>query len=221
MECLNPFPIVFKDTYDFDFVNKHKEKFDMIFTEIEPENNTQLEKGGGTSSVSRTYTDPPHEWSEFAHFNAWIMDRANMIADVWNFDARCGLAFTESWCNVHPQHAWTSAHHHQGIAIATASYLWVPPDSGRFLLQNPYEHFKRSEPVREEYHMAAYDWIPVDVKTNDVLFFPGWLSHKTEKNINDEERYVMSCNISAMEPMRRASPKEPREVLAKRFSNKI
>ena len=218
MECLNPFPIVFKDTYEFDF-DKHKEKFDMIFSQIEPENNTQLERDGGTSSVSRTYTDPPHEWPEFEDFKQWLMDRTNMIADVWNFDERCGLEFTESWCNVHPRGAYTSKHHHQGVAIATSSYLSVPPDSGRFLIQNPYEHFKRSEPVREEYHMAQYDFIPIDVRTNDVLFFPGWLSHKTEKNFQDELRYVMSWNISAMQPLDRASPKEPRNILAERLSN--
>ena len=218
MECLNPFPIVFKDTYEFDF-DKHKEKLDMIFSEIEPHNNTQLERGGGTSSVSRTYTDPPHEWPEFEDFKQWLMDRTNMIADIWNFDARCGLDITESWCNVHPRGAFTSKHHHQNIAIATTSYLSVPADSGRFLIQNPYEHFKRSEPIREEYHMAQYDFIPIDVRTNDVLFFPGWLSHKTEKNAHDELRYVMSWNVSAMSPIERASPKEPRHVLGKRLMN--
>ena len=118
MECLNPFPIVFKDTYEFDF-DKHKEKYDMIFSQIEPENNTQLERDGGTSSVSRTYTDPPHEWPEFEDFKQWLMDRTNMIADVWNFDARCGLGITESWCNVHPRGSFTSKHHHQNVAIAT------------------------------------------------------------------------------------------------------
>ena len=218
MECLNPFPIVFKDTYEFDF-DKHKEKFDMIFSQIEPENNTQLEPDGGTSSVSRTYTDPPHEWPEFEDFKQWLMDRTNMIADVWNFDARCGLGITESWCNVHPRGAYTSKHHHQGVAIATSSYLWVPQGSGRFLIQNPYENYKRSEPLRYEYHMAQYDFIPIDVRTNDVLFFPGWLSHKTEKNFQDELRYVMSWNISAMQPLDRASPKEPRNILAERLSN--
>ena len=24
-------------------------------------------------------------------------------------------------------------------------------------------------------------WGPIEVETNDVLFFPGWLTHKTEK----------------------------------------
>ena len=167
MECLNPFPIVFKDTYELNFDEKAKEKIDMIFSQVEPYNNPHLERGGGTSSISRTYTTPPHERPENQDFKQWLMDRANMIADIWNFDAR----------------------------------------------------FKRSEPVRQDYHMAQYDFIPIHVETNDVLFFPGWLSHKTEKNVQDDKRYVMSWNISAMEPIGIESPKEPREVLAERLLN--
>ena len=213
--AVNPCPIVFKDTYDFDFVNKWKDRFDEIHSKIDPYENTQLERDGGISSVSRAYQDPPHDWPEFADFNKFLMDRASIIADIWNFDERAGLRLTESWCNVHPQGAWTDVHHHHGIAIATASYLCVPPDSGRFLIKNPYEHFKRSEPLREEIIMSGDEWIPVDVHTNDVLFFPGWLPHKTEKNKNadKEKRYIMSWNIAAMEPLHRASPEEPRYVL--------
>ena len=39
------------------------------------------------------------------------------------------------------------------------------------------------------------EWEPIEVKTNDVIFFPGWLRHKTEKNNSDENRYVMSANM--------------------------
>ena len=37
-------------------------------------------------------------------------------------------------------------------------------------------------------------WYPVDVKTGDFLLFPPWLWHKTEKNLSNESRYVMSIN---------------------------
>ena len=40
-----------------------------------------------------------------------------------------------------------------------------------------------------------YDWVTIPVKTNDVIFFPGWLLHRTEPNQVDEKRYVMSINI--------------------------
>jgi ectoine hydroxylase-related dioxygenase (phytanoyl-CoA dioxygenase family) len=37
-------------------------------------------------------------------------------------------------------------------------------------------------------------WYPVEVKTGDFLLFPPWLYHKTEKNLSNESRYVMSIN---------------------------
>ena len=39
------------------------------------------------------------------------------------------------------------------------------------------------------------DWEYIDVQTNDVLFFPGWLTHKTEVNKTNQNRYVMSLNV--------------------------
>ena len=39
------------------------------------------------------------------------------------------------------------------------------------------------------------DYVPIQVETNDVLFFPGWLTHKTEKSKSIENRYVMSLNV--------------------------
>jgi len=53
-------------------------------------------------------------------------------------------------------------------------------------------------PIREDYFDSDKNrmWRPVEVETNDVLFFPGYLEHKTEVNKTDEKRYIMSINIS-------------------------
>ena len=40
------------------------------------------------------------------------------------------------------------------------------------------------------------EWSPIEVTTGDVIFFPGWLNHKTEKNMSKENRFVMSWNLS-------------------------
>ena len=43
-----------------------------------------------------------------------------------------------------------------------------------------------------------YKKLQVEGKTGDVLFFPGWLTHKTEVNSSEHDRYVMSMNIRAL-----------------------
>ena len=40
-------------------------------------------------------------------------------------------------------------------------------------------------------------WKEVPVKTGDVLFFPGWINHRTQENTTNEERIVMTYNIDA------------------------
>jgi ectoine hydroxylase-related dioxygenase (phytanoyl-CoA dioxygenase family) len=40
------------------------------------------------------------------------------------------------------------------------------------------------------------EWKTVEVKQNDVLFFPGFLHHMTEKNHSHEDRLVMTVTIS-------------------------
>ena len=78
--------------------------------------------------------------------------------------------------------------------IAIAGYLEVPKDSGNLLIENPLRPYKCSEPIGKDY---SY-WGPIEVETNDVLFFPGWLTHKTESNSTDNPRYVLSTNVSVL-----------------------
>jgi ectoine hydroxylase-related dioxygenase (phytanoyl-CoA dioxygenase family) len=63
------------------------------------------------------------------------------------------------------------------------------------MIKNPLQIYKLGEPLDYYYYDNQKEWMPIEVKTNDVLFFPGWLTHKTEKNLSDEHRYVMSLNI--------------------------
>ena len=37
-------------------------------------------------------------------------------------------------------------------------------------------------------------WRLIEVKTNDILVFPGWLQHKTQPNNTDEDRVVLTVN---------------------------
>ena len=71
----------------------------------------------------------------------------------------------------------------------------MPKGSGDFMVKNPFELQKYSEPLIHDYYDMERDWKSIEVNTNDVLFFPGWLTHKTGVNKVDEDRYVVSLNI--------------------------
>ena len=57
------------------------------------------------------------------------------------------------------------------------------------------EFISEYEPLDYNYYAEGMDWEYIDVQTNDVLFFPGWLTHKTEVNKTNKNRYVMSLNV--------------------------
>ena len=44
--------------------------------------------------------------------------------------------------------------------------------------------------------MNVEPWRRIDVSQGDVIFFPGWLRHKTEPNYTNERRLILSMNIT-------------------------
>jgi uncharacterized protein (TIGR02466 family) len=194
MQIVDPWsPIIFKDNFtdvDFDAVIN---KINPIFSDIPF--NADVELGGGVSSVaySKSKNQHPHQWEEFAEFRKWANDKLNYAIGKWQL-ANLPYGPIHSWINRHDNGAWTEEHNHRGCSWSCAYYLKVPENSGRFMVRDPMEYNwgnTRSVDLR-----GGVDdiWYPVEVKTGDFLLFPPWLWHKTEKNLSNESRYVMSIN---------------------------
>ena len=199
MKSYNPFPIIHRCKYDFNFEKSSLKARTMGHMEaaksvIDEKKYDTMEKGGGTTSVVISKEVPPHIWEEFEDFMPWFYERVNRIWDLWHLTPMNKM-LSESWINVHPKGAWTAEHHHQNVTVACAAYLHVPEGSGRFMVKNPYSIYKLGEPLDYNYYDMEMDWEYIDVQSNDVLFFPGWLTHKTETNKTDNNRYVMSLNV--------------------------
>jgi uncharacterized protein (TIGR02466 family) len=197
LDPINPFPYIYKSHFDFKFDTiKHKvdEFIGYANDEIQSKKLDTLEKDGGITTVPVCRTTPPHTWEEFDEFKPWLFGQINDVWNHWNLHPM-NKHLSESWINMHPHGAYTAEHHHQNVTVAVAAYLHVPENSGRFMIKNPLQIYKLGEPLDYYYYDNQKEWMPIEVKTNDVLFFPGWLTHKTEKNLSDEHRYVMSLNI--------------------------
>ena len=193
MKSINPTPYIFKDTFDFKF-DTFKSKVDEYIDEASQYDEETPEKDGGISTVVISKKYPPHSWEEMQPFLEWMYPRVNEIWDTWDCKPM-EKYLSDSWVNKHPKNAHTCPHHHQNVTIAVAGYLQVPKGSGDFMVKNPFELQKYSEPLIHDYYDMERDWKSIEVNTNDVLFFPGWLTHKTGVNKVDEDRYVVSLNI--------------------------
>ena len=207
---LNPFPYLFKSKYDFKF-DQIKDK---ILTDIKQSKaiveQTGLvtpEKEGGSTTVILSGCEiegerwvPPHMWPELDHFvNDWLPDKIRKIWMHWHL-SKTGCPFiSESWMNEHQTGSYTEEHHHHNAQIAISCYLNVPPNSGRLMVRDPMSIYNFSRPMRYDYEALGLEWRYIDVETNDVIFFPGFVRHETERSQSPDNRYIMSVNIRDME----------------------
>jgi len=200
MEGIDAFPAyIYKTKFDFKF-NSFKEKVDEYLKESkrlstkynwgDPEHGDAI-TGVHFNNMSDTW-DVPHNWDEFDKFNEYLKFVVPFLMHTWFHAPPCNMSVNESWINVHRKGGFTEAHHHQNATIAIAAYLDVPEGSGNLLIENPLRPYKCSEPLGD----TDLLWGPIEVETNDVLFFPGWLTHKTEKNETNNPRYILSTNLS-------------------------
>jgi len=204
-EYINPFPYIYKSRFDFEF-DTFKDKVDAHLTEskkvTDKQNLITPEKNGGITSVV-LHRKPdniyPHKWSEFGlEFDGFLNDSLKTIWDERFYDQGLAKYIERSWINVHYKDGYTEEHLHHGVDVACVCYLKVPDNSGGLQIKNPLSAYDTSEPKVDTYYYEGKDWVTIDVKTNDVIFFPGWLLHRTEPNKVDEGRYVMSLNVRHM-----------------------
>ena len=209
MEGIDAFPpTVYKTKFNFEF-NDYKEKIDRYLEDakkITEENNFKdPEEGNATTGAlfadnnwkrfsknsSEVWT-PPHNWKEFEKFIEFISYVSPFLLSQWYDLGSQKSSVTNSWINIHKRGGWTTPHQHANTQIAVVGYLDVPENSGNLLIENPLKPYLSAGPLSNDYKF----WAPIEVETNDVLFFPGWLWHQTEKNMSSQSRYVLSANVS-------------------------
>ncbi len=200
-EYINPFPYIYKSKFDFEF-DTFKDKVDVHLEASQKrikENEIKTpEGGGGISSV--VLDEAPHTWIEFGNEFRDFMGAS--ISKIWthrNLQNDLVKVLKKSWINVHYEGGYTEEHLHHGVDIACVCYLKVPYGSGGLQIKNPLAAYDTSEPKVDWYYRSELEWMTIPVETNDVIFFPGWLLHRTEVNHTKEGRYVMSINIHGIE----------------------
>jgi len=98
---------------------------------------------------------------------------------------------TESWINIHYKGGQTLEHSHNFITFVVTAYLQVPDNCGYIEFKDPLEYHKSIYPIFPE--ESLYKELPVT--TNDVLIFPGWLKHRVQPNLSNDERIIFTFNI--------------------------
>jgi uncharacterized protein (TIGR02466 family) len=148
-----------------------------------------LEKGGGKSSYG-VVSDAILR-SECTELKNWVIEHSKLVWNTWELTDHPRFVH-HSWVNWHPPGAWTDEHDHSGVHMVITIYLKQPENGGHIQFKDPMQYTWAAWP---KLRASAFDWRTLHVSTGDVLFFPGFLRHKTQVNKSEEDRLVMTTNI--------------------------
>lgn len=152
----------------------------------------EVEQDGGITSTG--HLDAPHLWPEMQLLNAWLRVRAEQVLNKWDLQFNT-FGVTKSWVNSHYHGAWTDLHDHGDSHLVCSVYLQQPDNGGNLEFENHgrtlfagYPRFPQNKSQLHNYYTE------VKVSQGDVVFFPGWLSHRSQKNNTSDRRIVMGMN---------------------------
>jgi hypothetical protein len=189
---VTPFePLIIKAHYDgFDF-----KKLEPICNELIKNSSVKvhLETGDAASSASNMYKQP-HILPELKDYYDWLNKIAqHIILNEWGLYNKHSYLISNSWVNFHGEGGVTERHHHGATVLTTAAYLNMPENAGYIEFRDPLEYNKGF--YMKNYDDEMFGWKAIPAITGDVLFFPGYLRHRTQPNKNkNEKRWVLTTN---------------------------
>lgn len=184
---VNPFPpIIFRDHFEFSD-NHRAAAYEILQTTVG--SITNLEVGDAQSTVSNQNV-APHRNNSFLDFFLWLEEKSNLIIREWQFDTSNQFYVGNSWINRHGKTGETIPHNHGFSTLSCVAYISLPHGSGFTQFKDPHYEFKS---LHETTSLQEYYSIPVI--QGDILFFPGWLMHRSEKSNSVEDRIILSANF--------------------------
>lgn len=161
-------------------------EFQISSSEISP-----LEKQGGISTYSTNCN--LHLEPYLQNLNSIILQHIKIYWKILDVDQRLSPVIDQCWSNIHYQNSYTDQHSHSLMPVVATFYLEAAPNCGDLILINPMEysltHIPYSVPIERKTETA------LQVKTGDLILFPGWVRHKTGENLSGSSRVVISYNI--------------------------
>ena len=184
-------PYLWRMNYDFNYENESLQEHVGKLIENTAENfstGSVLETGTAISTVYNQ-VHAPHKWEILEEFFLWLQPKLIEVQSRWGYANGMPIP-VRSWVNIHKRSGRTMEHYHNGTAIAVSCYLKCLPGSGNFEYRDPLEYHRWGIPGEPQLNL----WNEVEVKTGDILVFPGWLKHRTQPNLIDEDRVCLTIN---------------------------
>ncbi len=120
----------------------------------------------------------------------------NAINDM-NWDIETQLAkITSMWAIINHKEAFNEKHHHGSSALSAAYYVKAEQNAGEIVFFDPRQANVFHHPLSKSVNEINAQVKSIEPKAGTLVLFPSYLEHKVNPNLSNEERIVISFNVS-------------------------
>ncbi len=115
----------------------------------------------------------------------------------WDLDTQI-VKITSMWSIINNKDAFNERHHHGSSALSAAYYVKAEKNAGNIIFFDPRQANVFHHPISKEANNINAQVQSVTPKAGTLVLFPSYLEHKVGPNLSNEERIVISFNVSLL-----------------------
>ena len=113
----------------------------------------------------------------------------------WDLETQL-VKITSMQAIINSKEAFNEKHHHGNSALSAAYYVKAEQNAGNIVFFDPRQANVFHHPVSKEVNNINAQVQSVTPKAGTLVLFPSYLEHKVNPNLSNEERIVISFNVS-------------------------
>lgn len=113
----------------------------------------------------------------------------------WDLETQI-VKITSMWSIINNKDAFNEKHHHGNSALSAAYYVKAEKNAGNIVFFDPRQANVFHHPTSKEVNNINAQVQSVTPRAGTLVLFPSYLEHKVNPNLSNEERIVLSFNVS-------------------------
>ena len=128
-----------------------------------------------------------------------ISKNINTVLTEMNWDqSKQTIKLSNMWAIINKKGGFNERHHHGNSSISAAYYLRAPNECGDIVFYDPRPAPIYSHPIASKPNKLNAQVNSIAPKEGLLVMFPSYLDHSVNPNFSEEERIVISFNVSLL-----------------------
>lgn len=137
-----------------------------------------------------------HRQSEFTRIAMAVRDLAHIIAEALGYDPSWRLDIDQMWAIANAPGSSNSSHVHPGALWSGVYYIQAADGAGDIEFTDPRAANVMQQARHTEKPELCRTAIRYTPRAGLMLMFPSWLYHSVHPNLSQQERVILSFNLS-------------------------